>query len=195
MGGIYIFIKKKSLILSLLLAIILAAACYYYFAIYNSVRDIRTYPDYKGYSTGPALFSGAELVVIGSPVKDFEDREMTIRTVENGVIMDFYTLTEIEVERVLKGPEEDASNLKVIEPIVLRQTLSGKEKLTMAGYTEMKSGSRYMIFMAKNTYGQYSVINMQAGKFNMDGTDPEDAYNESVSKQRIFSELKTLQNL
>ncbi|MGG3281802.1 hypothetical protein [Paenibacillus solani] len=128
-------------------------------------------------------------------MKDFEDREMTIRTVENGAIMDFYTLTEIEVERVLKGPEEDASNLKVIEPIVLRQTLSGKEKLKMAGYTEMKSGSSYMIFMVKNTYGQYSVINMQAGKFNMDGTDLEDAYTESVSKQRIFSELKSLQNL
>lgn len=109
--------------------------------------------------------------------------------------MDFYTLTEIEVERVLKGPEEDASNLKVIEPIALRQTLSGKEKLAIAGYTEMKSGSSYMIFMAKNTYGQYGVINMQSGKFNLDGTDPEDAYNESGSKQRIFSELKTLQNL
>lgn len=188
-------LKRKGIILSLALALILAAACYYYFVIYNSVRDIRIQADYKGYSTGPALFSGAELVVIGSPVKDFEDREMVIRAAENGVILDFYTLTEIEVERVLKGPEEDASNLKVIEPILLRQTLSGKEKLNMAGYTEMKNGSRYMIFMVKNTYGQYSVINMQAGKFNMDGTDSDDAYTEGVSKQRIFSELKTLQNL
>lgn len=178
-----------------MLEIILAAACYYYFAIYNSVRHIRIQADYKGDSTGPALFSNAELVVIGSPMKDFEDREMTIRTHENGIPVDFYTLTEIEVEKVLKGPEEDATNLKVIEPIALKQTLSGKEKLTMAGYTEMKSGSRYMIFMVKNTYGQYSVINMQAGKFNMDGTDPEDAYTESVSKQRIFSDLKSLKNL
>lgn len=177
------------------MALILVAACYYYFAIYNSVRDIRIQADYKGYSTGPALFSGAELVVIGSPMKDFEDREMMIKTVGNGAIIDYYTLTEIEVERVLKGPEEDASNLKVIEPIVLRQTLTGKEKLKMAGYTEMKSGSSYMIFMGKNTYGQYSVINMQAGKFNLDGTDLEDAYNEGVSKQKIFSELKILQNL
>lgn len=72
-------LKKKSIILSLALVIILAAACYYYFAIYNSVRDVRTHPDYKGYSTGEALFSDAQLIVIGRPIKDFEDREMMIR--------------------------------------------------------------------------------------------------------------------
>ncbi|MGG4092010.1 hypothetical protein [Paenibacillus lautus] len=188
-------LKKKSIILSLALVIILAAACYYYFAIYNSVRDVRTHPDYKGYSTGEALFSDAQLIVIGRPIKDFGDREMTIRTLENDIPVDFYTLTEIEVEKVLKGSEEDASNLKVIEPIALKQTLSGKEKLAIGDYTEMKSGSSYIIFMKKNTYGQYSVINLQAGKFNLDGTDPDDVYDESENKQNIFSELKTSQYL
>lgn len=188
-------LKKKSIILSLVLSIILAAASYYYFAIYNSVRDVRTHADYKGYSTGEELFSSAQLIVIGRPIKDFEDREMTIRTLGNDIPVDFYTLTEIEVEKVLKGPEKDASNLKVIEPIVLKQTLSGKEKLAIGDYTEMKSGSSYIIFMKKNTYGQYSVINLQAGKFNLDGTDPDDVYNESENKQNIFSELKTSQYL
>ncbi|OME90163.1 MULTISPECIES: hypothetical protein [Paenibacillus] len=59
----------------------------------------------------------------------------------------------------------------------------------------MKSGSSYIIFMKKNTYGQYSVINLQAGKFNLDGTDPDDVYDESENKQNIFSELKTSQYL
>ncbi|MOA68353.1 hypothetical protein D3C78_1959380 [compost metagenome] len=49
--------------------------------------------------------------------------------------------------------------------------------------------------MKKNTYGQYSVINLQAGKFNLDGTDPDDVYDESENKQNIFSELKTSQYL
>lgn len=53
----------------------------------------------------------------------------------------------------------------------------------------MKKGSKYVIFLKKNTSGQYSVINMQAGKFNLDGTDADDAKGSS-SKSRIMTELK-----
>lgn len=165
------------------------AACYYYFAIYNSVREVNTHADYRGYSTGEELFSNAQLIVIGSPIKEFEEREMIIKTFENGTPMDFYTLTEIKVEKVIKGSEEDATNLKVIEPIVLKQTLSGKEKLSIEDYTEMKNGSSYMIFMKKNMYGHYGVMNLQSGKFNLDGTDPDDLSPDDPNKRRIFSEL------
>ncbi|NMM53003.1 hypothetical protein [Paenibacillus aquistagni] len=54
----------------------------------------------------------------------------------------------------------------------------------------MKKGSKYLIFLKKNSYGQYSVINMQAGKFNLDGTDSDDSKG-SPSKQRMFTELTT----
>ncbi|KOR82480.1 hypothetical protein AM231_19390 [Paenibacillus solani] len=109
-----------------------------------------------------------------------------------GIIEYIVTSTEINVEQVLKGPKEDAVNLKVIEPIGLRQTYTGKERIASEGYTAMKKGSEYVIFLGKNTFGQYSVINMQAGKFNLDGTDPDDlSGEESFNKQEIFTELKT----
>jgi len=184
--------QKSSMIISLMLTLILAAAAYYYFAIYNSVRDISLPATYKGFSTAQALFSGADLVVIGSPIKDFEDREVILKEHSRGIIEYIVTSTEIDVEKVLKGPEEDAANLKVIEPIGFRQTYRGKERIASEGYTAMKKGSQYIIFLGKNTFGQYSVINMQAGKFNLDGTDPEDLSGEkSFNKQRIFTELKT----
>ena len=182
--------RKRTVILIALAAIILIASCFYYFVIYHSVRTVSIQADYKGYSTGEALFSGAELVVIGSPIKDFEDREMQVTTFSTtGAIEDFYTLTEIKVEKVLKGSVESPI-LKVIEPIALNQTLTGREKIAFEDYTEMKNGSQYLIFMRRNTKGQYSVINMQAGKFNLDQTDQSDFSKENKIKQKIFEEIK-----
>ncbi|MGG3284278.1 hypothetical protein [Paenibacillus solani] len=187
-------LKKRSTIISLILAVVFAATCYYYFAIYNSVRDLYVSSDYIGYPTGKALFSNAELVVVGSPLKDIEDRELHLSRFPNGALEDIATFTEIDVEHVIKGPEEDAINLKVYEPIGVYQTFKGKERISFEGYTAMKKGSKYLIFLSK-LYGQYSVINMQSGKFNLDGTDHEDMAEDSHIKQRIFAELKSSEYL
>ncbi|GGG14213.1 hypothetical protein [Paenibacillus aceti] len=184
-------LKKKNVIISFVLAFILAASGYYYFAIYNSVHDVYLASDYKGFSSAEALFSEAELVVIGSPIKDFEDRKLHLTRFSTGHIEDIVTFTEIKVEKVLKGPEEDGVDLTVIEPIGIYQTFEGKKRIARAGYTEMKKGSQYVIFLSKNAFGQYGVINMQAGKFNLDGTDPADILAENSNKQTIFTELTT----
>lgn len=174
---------------------ILGAFCYYYFAIYNSVRDVVIKSDYMGFSTAESLFSNAELVVIGSPVKDYDEREVYVSRVATGALEDIVTFTEIDVEKVLKGPEVDGIDLEVIEPMGVYQTLTGKERIAFDGYTAMKKGSRYLIFLSKNTLGQYGVINMQFGKFNLDQTDPEDMAKDNLIKQRIFTELKSSEYL
>lgn len=185
-------LKKKSAIISIATAIILAtAACYYYFAIYNSVNAVSIHSQYLGYSTGKQLFAGAHMVVIGQPFKDFEDRELHLTRFATGAIEDFGTFTEIHVEKVLKGPKEDATNLTVFEPVAEYQTYKGKVRLASEGYTPMKKDSRYLIFLKKNRTGQYYVINMQSGKFNLDGTDPEDNIDEGNYKQNIIEELNT----
>lgn len=184
-------LKKKSTFIALILALILAATGYYYFAIYNSVHDINIASSYKGFSSAQSLFSGADMVVIGSPIKKFEDRELHLTKLSTGHIADIATFTEVNVEKVLKGLEEDAVDLTVIEPVGVYQTFKGKVRIAHDGYTAMKKGSQYVIFLGKNTFGQYSVINMQAGKFNLDRTDPDDASVENFNKQRIFMELTT----
>ncbi|WP_195575571.1 hypothetical protein [Paenibacillus sp. 1001270B_150601_E10] len=182
-------LKKKSTIISIAIAFILAAAACYYFAIYNSVRVINTSSMYQGFSSAQSLYANAEMVVIGSPVKDFEDREIHTTKLSTGLIGEIVTFTEIKIEKVLKGPEEDAVDLTVIEPVGVYQTFKGREKITSDGYSEMKKGSTYLIFLGKNTFGQYSVINMQDGKFNFDGTDPEDLTGSSI-KKGLFTEIK-----
>ncbi|WP_088549417.1 hypothetical protein [Paenibacillus aquistagni] len=183
-------LKNKSIIISLILALIIGGATYYYFAIYNSVRDVFVASTYKGFPTAPSLFSGADLVVIGTPIKDFKDRKLHLWKLPNGGIMDIATYTELKVEKVLKGPKEDAVDLTVFEPIGVYQTFEGKRRMAYEGYTEMKKDSKYLIFLGKNAYGQYSVINMQAGKFNLDGTDPDDTKGSSI-KSGIFADLKS----
>lgn len=139
-------LKRKSTIIFIALSFILAAACYYYFGIYHFVRDVHVASDYIGLPTAESLFTHAELIVIGSPTKDFEEREVHVSKFSNEVIQDIYTLTDIRVETVIKGPEADAANLKVVEPIGVYQTFGGKKRVAYEGYTEMKKGSQYLIF-------------------------------------------------
>ncbi|QJD84979.1 hypothetical protein [Cohnella herbarum] len=192
-------LNKKSMI-SLILALVIAASSYYYFAVYNSFRVVSMSADYVGYSSADELYSGAELVVIGRPTEDFEDREMHIVQYSTGAIQDYYTLTDIDIERIVKGPTE-IKDLQVIEPLAIIQDIQGKTKLTTEDYTEMKKNKEYLIFLRKNTFGQYCVINMQSGKFNLDQTDPSDFYSDSKTesesikehknqKERIFNEIK-----
>ncbi|NMM55015.1 hypothetical protein [Paenibacillus aquistagni] len=185
-------LKKKSTLLALVLAVILAAAAsYYYFAVYNSQHDVFAgISEYKGYTTAQGLYAGADLVVIGSPIKAYKDRKTHISMASTGFIIAFATFTEIKVEKVLRGPEADAVDLTVIEPVLITQTLKGKERMGLEGYTEMKKGSKYLIFLGKNSNGQYSVINMHAGKYNIDGTDPEDMRMSDHLKQRIYRDIK-----
>lgn len=193
-------INKKKTVISLVLALVVAVTCYYYFAIYNSLNVVSFHADYKGYSTADELYDDAEMVVVGRPVEAFEDRESHVQRYASGAIGDLYTVTPINIERVLKGPSE-ITNLKVIEPIALFQSLKGKEKISFADYTEMKKDKQYIMFLSKNTFGQYGIINMQAGKFNLDNTDLNDFYSDvstesneikenKIKKEQMFKDIK-----
>ncbi|AWB43693.1 hypothetical protein DCC85_05305 [Paenibacillus sp. CAA11] len=164
--------KKVSIITFSLAAALVLAGCYYYFMIYNSVHEVSLHADYLQFSNADKMYQDADLVVIGRPTQSFENREQHVQHYSTGAVGDFYTFTNIDVEKTLKGSV--GTNINVIEPVAIDQTLQGKDKLTIEGYTEMKQGSQYLISLKKNTFGQYGVINMQSGKFNLDQTDPDD---------------------
>jgi len=194
-GHVFMMVFNKTKVTtSLVLALILAASCYYYFAVYHSTRLLSFHGDYVAYSNAEDLFSAAELVVVGRPLQSFEERNMRVTNYATGAIQDFYTLTEINVEKVVKGPASDLARLQVIEPIAQIQTVKGIDKISVDGYTEMQKGSQYLIFLKKNTQGQYSVINMQSGKFNLDHSDANDfaaqAPDEVKGKTALFEEIK-----
>lgn len=104
--------KKKSIVIALVFTLILAAACYYYFAIYNSVHDGYVIADYKGYSSAESLFSGADLVVIGSPIRKFEDREVLLKERSRGVSLICKQVSLILMERTPTTFQEETRTSK-----------------------------------------------------------------------------------
>ncbi len=70
----------------------------------SSVSDnskISLHASYIDYETVNALDSDAELIVIGTPLKNFDDREHVVTNFDDGAVQDFYTLTDIQVDKNL----------------------------------------------------------------------------------------------
>jgi len=113
-------------------------------------------------------------------LKAFLDRKHVVTHFSDGTRQDFYTLTEIKIEKIIKQPDSLVLNLsqtlEVIEPItVIDEGKSGKVKLARDNYLELRRGSRYILFLKKGLgVDNYFVINRNLGKFNLDGTDVDD---------------------
>ena len=113
----------------------------------------------------------ADLILIGTPIADFLEREHQTSYYFDGSLEDFYTNTEIQVEKIIKSPNDfeldNSDTFSVIEPVGLVE-MDGAKKVTIDGYREMKKGEKYIMFFNKNAYGKYSIINNDLGKFNLD---------------------------
>jgi hypothetical protein len=77
----------------------------------------------------------------------------------------------------------------VIEPVgIVGEGVKGggkKIKINIEGYQEMKKGKKYLLFLKSNSHGGFSVLNMNSGKFNLDGTDPEDLGQRAAKDEKL----------
>lgn len=175
---------KKILFSILLLGLVFSSAC-----SNESLKTVKKKEEvldttisiganYVQYEEESSLFEDAELVVIAKIDKDFNEREHIVTYFPSSSpqqqkeIEDYYTKTPITIKKVLKKPEgfnlDKNSTLTVIEPLSLIDDVNGKRKITTEHYREMGKGQKYVIYLKKNTYGEYSVINMNNGRFNLD---------------------------
>lgn len=130
------------------------------------------------YATENLLFDNAELVVIAKADKNFRDREHVIKYTTStssdlpSAIADFYTKTSITITKVLKQPETSSISkseiITIIEPVSI---LDNGKKITTEDYMEIEDGKNYILYLKKNTYGDYSIINMNNGRFNLENVD------------------------
>ncbi|RJG23081.1 hypothetical protein [Paenibacillus thiaminolyticus] len=161
--------KRKKFIYVFLLSVLTLAGLYYFF-IYNSYKgEVRVDSTYIESTSTEDLINRAELIVIGTPVNNFEERKHVVSYYNTMTIQDFYTITDMEVEQVLKG-QWNNKNISVIEPVSILQGFDGRRKLVSDDYVEMKKGNRYIVTLKKNSFGDYSVINMNNGVFNLNST-------------------------
>jgi hypothetical protein len=166
--------KKKKIgyfISAFLITLIISGGIYYY-SVYNSVKTITIHGNYIKDNTEEELNERADIILYGSPVDKFEEREHVNIKNEYGVIADYYTLTNFKVKKVLKNITSLQINKKdlfsVIEPIGFIQEFDGKKIISMDSYEAMVENTNYIIYLKSNNRGGYSIINFSNGKFNMD---------------------------
>ncbi len=126
------------------------------------------------------MYEDADLIVIGNASDSFIEREhvATYTPAEEELpetLEDFYTRTTINIEKVLKFPEganiQDNSEIDIIEPVAIIEEDNVDKKLAMENYAELEKDHDYIIYLKANTFGEYSVINMNNGKFNLESEE------------------------
>ncbi|MFW5435783.1 hypothetical protein [Paenibacillus apiarius] len=162
----------------------------------QTFKTISIHANFVNFENADQLDSFADLIVIGTAVQRFEDRNPVSTHFDDGTLQDFYTLTDISIDRVLKGPgqimQEDAP-LTIIEPLAYLDIENEKTKLTRENYIELHEGDRSVIFLKKNTFGQFAIINQNLGKFSLNETpefqvtaDSEEAAEYAVLREDVF---------
>lgn len=146
----------------------------YFFKIHNNsdpIKEIIVEGNYAGYDSETKMSIAADLILYGSPVDNFEDSKH-VNNYSDGILADFYTLTKFKIKNIIKKTAglniKKGNILDVLEPLTLIDDNNGKRILEIEGYKPMEKGTNYVIYLKKNDVGDYCVINMSNGRFNID---------------------------
>ncbi|MEK3774331.1 hypothetical protein MHB85_07600 [Paenibacillus sp. FSL K6-4396] len=187
------FFKKKVVLVSLFVLAISAGAIAYVNGQSKSDVPIHKVVNLSANSLTfreiDELDASAELIVIGYATGDFRDREHIITAFDDGTMQSFHTNTNIKIEKILKKPDDfpsDQNELTIIEPV----SLEGDVKYTVDDYVELQKGDKSVLFLMKNTFGDYGLINDNLGKFSLEGITqysvPQSSTVEELSEYETF---------
>ncbi|PKQ87804.1 hypothetical protein CXK86_27885 [Paenibacillus sp. BGI2013] len=189
------FFKKKVVLVSLLVLAISAVAIAYVNGQSKPDVNIHKVVNLSANSLTfheiDKLDAFAELIVIGYAKEDFRDREHVITGFDDGTMQSFHTNTNIKIEKILKKPNgfpSDQNKLTIIEPV----SLEGDVKYTVDDYVELQKNNKSVIFLMKNTFGNYGLINDNLGKFSLEETSQSN-FPQSFTSQEL-SEYETFRN-
>ena len=132
-----------------------------------------------------------ELIVVGYATEDFSDREHNVEVYADNYLQDFSTRTTIKIDKIIKKPTdfpEDQKELTIIEPVSLYK----EEKLTTGNYIELQKDEPSVIFLMKNSFGDYSVVNDNLGKIMLTGGEPNAPLQTLTTSE--LSEYNTFRN-
>lgn len=190
------FFKRKVVLVSLFVLAISAVAIAY--ANGQSKTDVPIH-NLVNLSANSLIFheidkldAFAELIVIGYATEDFRDREHVITAFDDGTMQSFHTNTNIKIDKILKKPDDfpsDQNELKIIEPV----SLEGDVKYTANDYVELQKGDKSVLFLMKNTFGDYGLINDNLGKFSLEGVTQYSVPQSSTAQ--ALSDYKTFRGL
>ncbi|WP_172194852.1 hypothetical protein [Saccharibacillus qingshengii] len=159
----------------------------------HGLKRVNAEASYIGFEDIDALENDADVIVVGTPILPFEKREHEATYYEDGFIQNFYTLTDFKVEKVIKDPEQAVQNekIKFIEPISIVTNENGQKVIySIADYQEVQQGEKYLVFLKNNGLGNYSVINMNNGTFDLNENE-ENSFNAlEIEGDPVHEKLK-----
>lgn len=168
--------RIKSVMLGLTL--IIGIGLIYNYIQLNKVQEVSISSNYIKYESAEELEKGAELILIGNTKTEFMKREHITTFMSNGAIADFYTLLDFNIKEVVKKPSDfslDSSKMiKIIEPagFITKEKIKSEEHnvntiIKDETYEPLEKNVDYIVFLKKNDKGQYGIINMYRGKFEL----------------------------
>lgn len=146
-----------------------------------------------GYKNVEALERGADYIVVGHLEKDFSEYEPTFKYTSEGRVGEFYTKTDIIIDKTLKG-DADTKVIPVLQAAAyVESSFKYQADLeTIEGFTPMEKGKEYLLFLKKAHDGEnYSLLGVYQGKFDIDESDKVQglALEENSHYQKLKDEV------
>ncbi|MGE7839858.1 hypothetical protein ACQKNX_03610 [Lysinibacillus sp. NPDC093712] len=148
----------------------------------DEIPNVNTNGNYISYANLETLEQNSELIIIAQATQNFEDREHINTFYETPkdkyqpeFLIEGITKTDVNIKKILKQPENEHYNeeeiISVIEPITIFEDVGKVKKVkTISNYKEIGRDD-YILFLKKNTYGDYGIINMNNGRYNLNNTN------------------------
>lgn len=200
------FTRKKLIVLSLIIVCAAGISLTLYKVLGDKpkmrIEEVKTLGQHITYGDVETLCDNSDLIVVASPLKDFMDREHVNRyeTYPIKHLINYVTKTDIRIEKVLKQPTDSLIKvgdiLTVTEPASVEDypERNLRQIIKSSGYEPIQKGNRYILFLKKSPQGNYSIINLNNGRFNLDKAEKQEndivkKFKESVLK-KFENELK-----
>lgn len=177
----YAFNRKLfiiTLIVGLFLTIVASISLFYS----NVPQTLLVYGDHITFDNVEQLEKSVDLILVGSPLKDFSDLEPTIEYNEYGRYGEYFTITDIKIDKVIKG---DCSTDIVLVSQRVAFDKNNNTLIINEDCSIMEKDKTYILFLDKieTMKDAYSIIGVNQGKFNIDGTDDEEKSKEMENPQ------------
>lgn len=159
----------------------------------HGLKRVNRDASYIGFNSIEDLDAHADLIVVGTPVLPFEEREHKVTYYEDGVVQDFYTVTDFKVDKVIKDSKQAVKNgiIQYFEPIsIVTQEKGPKVIYSIADYQEVQQGEKYLVFLRENDKGHYATINMNNGKFALEETAKRSINARRIQEDPTYQALK-----
>lgn len=146
----------------------------------ENIERLVLHGNYEKFENEDELSDRADLIVVASSSDSFLDREQfsVYSPAEDDApetLSDVYSKNKIIIKEILKPDDNYDLNigdvLEVIEPVAVVEENDEKQIISIENYLEMEEDINYIIYLGLNSYGEYGVINMNNGRFNIDGED------------------------